>query len=201
MSVSPTNEVVLQRLGQTIRQRRRDLGLTLVDVAGRAGLSHPFLSQVERGLARPSMRSLTALASALQTTAQALLALPETAPVSVVRDAAPLPVLDIAGGTVRSLVRGERAMLPLEFTGAPRAFEEYYVHDGEEFLYVVDGTIEVDVEGELSQLCASDSLYYEGGLRHRWRQVDTGPVRVILVQHNVLRHSAESPLPAAEARE
>ncbi|WP_218577004.1 helix-turn-helix domain-containing protein [Phytohabitans rumicis] len=177
----------VERLGATIRRRRRDLGLTLVDVAARAGLSHPFLSQVERGLAQPSMRSLTALAAALETTAQALLALSGTAPVSLVRGGTPLPKLDIAGGKVRSLVQGERAMLPLEFTGAPAEFEEYYVHDGEEFLYVVDGTIEVDVEGELSHLSGGDSLYYAGGLRHRWRQVDTGPVKVVLVQHNVLR--------------
>jgi quercetin dioxygenase-like cupin family protein len=99
----------------------------------------------------------------------------------------PQPVVDSPGGTVRSLVRGERAMLPLEFTGAPTAFQEYFVHDGEEFLYVVQGTVEVDVEGDLSVLAAGDSLYYQGGLRHRWRQAATGPVRVILVQHNVSR--------------
>lgn len=181
-----SDEVVLRRLGAEIRHRRRHLGLTLVDVAGRAGLSHPFLSQVERGLARPSMRSLTALAAALDTTAQALLALPEAEPVSLV-DAAPeaaLPIVDAPGGTVRSLVRGERAMLPLEFSGAPDVFEEYFVHEGEEFLYVVEGTIEVDVDGRLSTLTARDSLYYEGGIRHRWRRARPGAVRVILVQHN-----------------
>jgi transcriptional regulator with XRE-family HTH domain len=181
-------EELLLRLGSAIRQRRRDLGLTLVDVAGRAGLSHPFLSQVERGLARPSMRSLTALAAALHTTAQALLALPaEAGPVSVVHHEVPQPIVDSPGGTVRSLVRGERAMLPVEFTGAPASFEEYFRHDGEEFLYVVQGSIEVDVEGSLSALSAGDSLYYEGGLRHRWRRVTTEPVRVILVQHNVFK--------------
>ncbi len=187
------DEAVLSGLGRTIRSRRQGLGLTLVDVAGRAGLSHPFLSQVERGLARPSMRSLTALAEALQTTAQALLALPESAPVSVVREGTPQPFVDSPGGTVRSLVRGERAMLPVEFTGAPRAFAEYFVHAGEEFLYVVQGTIEVDVEGELSVLAMADSLYYSGGLRHRWRQVADDPVRVILVQQNTFYPDRRSP--------
>jgi transcriptional regulator with XRE-family HTH domain len=183
------DEELLRRLGGTIRARRRGLGLTLVDVAGRAGLSHPFLSQVERGVARPSMRSLTALAAALGTSAQALLALPgaEGAPerVSMVPGGATLPTVESPGGTVRSLVHGERAMLPLEFTGAPDTFEEYYVHAGDEFLYVAEGTIEVEVDGALSVLGARDSLYYEGGLRHRWRRAVPGPVRVILVQHNV----------------
>jgi transcriptional regulator with XRE-family HTH domain len=186
------DKALVRQLGETIRQRRRDLGLTLVEVAGRTGLSHPFLSQVERGLARPSMRSLTAVAAALQTTAQALLALPESAPISVVRHEVAQSVVESPGGTVRSLVRGERAMLPVEFTGAPREFQEYFVHDGEEFLYVVLGTIEVDIEGELSTLGPGDSLYYEGGLRHRFRAVDDSPVRLILVQHNVVRESSRS---------
>ncbi|WP_432827732.1 helix-turn-helix domain-containing protein [Dactylosporangium sp. CA-092794] len=183
------DEELLRRLGGTIRARRHGLGLTLVDLAGRAGLSHPFLSQVERGVARPSMRSLTALAAALGTTAQALLALPGDEPVSVVPGEPSLPSVDSPGGTVRSLVHGERPMLPLEFTGAPDEFDEYFIHAGDEFLYVADGTIEVDVEGALTVLEARGSLYYEGGLRHRWRRAVPGPVRVILVQHNV-RHDA-----------
>ena len=36
-----------------IRARRKGLGLTLVQLADRADLSHPFLSQLERGLVRP----------------------------------------------------------------------------------------------------------------------------------------------------
>jgi quercetin dioxygenase-like cupin family protein len=180
------DDALLRQLGSAIRLRRRHLGRTLVDVAGRAGLSHPFLSQIERGLARPSMRSLTAVAAALDTTAQALLALPEQpARVATVRSTDPLPVVDSPGGTVRSLARGEHAMLPLEFTGAPGEFEEYFTHVGEEFLYVAEGTIEVDLDGELSILGDRDSVYYGGGVRHRWRRVGPGPVRVILVQQNL----------------
>ena len=123
---SDTEDVGL-RLGEAIRGRRRQLGMTLVEVAASAGLSHPFLSQLERGLARPSMRSLTAIAATLGTTAQALMAdselpaAPEPDPVSIVRRGADEGVpVDSPGGHVRPLVRGERAMLPVEFNGAPR---------------------------------------------------------------------------------
>src|ERR1700749_1067719 len=90
-NVTTYNEDVGLRLGGAIRARRRMLGMTLVEVAASAGLSHPFLSQLERGLARPSMRSLTAIAATLGTTAQALMAaselpaVPDAEPVSVVR--------------------------------------------------------------------------------------------------------------------
>jgi quercetin dioxygenase-like cupin family protein len=165
--------------------------MTLVEVAASAGLSHPFLSQLERGLARPSMRSLTAIAATLDTTAQALMAdselpaIPDSESVSIVRRAYDLvPLIDSPGGYVRPLVRGERAMLPVEFTGAPRDFDEYYRHDGEEFVYVVQGLIEVDIEGEFVVVAAGDGVYYPGGLRHRWRSLSDEDVRLVVVQQN-----------------
>jgi transcriptional regulator with XRE-family HTH domain len=180
------------RLGSAIRARRHLRGMTLVEVAASAGLSHPFLSQLERGLARPSMRSLTAIASTLGTTAQALMAaserpaVPDAEPVSIVRRAADeVALVDSPGGSVRALVRGERAMLPVEFNGAPRDFDEYYRHDGEEFVYVVCGLIEVEVEGELHTAAAGDSVYYPGGYQHRWRRLSDEEVRLVVVQQNL----------------
>jgi transcriptional regulator with XRE-family HTH domain/mannose-6-phosphate isomerase-like protein (cupin superfamily) len=197
--VTSYTEDVGLRLGGAIRARRRLLGMTLVEVAASAGLSHPFLSQLERGLARPSMRSLTAIAATLGTTAQALMAeselpvapdsapdsAPDTEPVSVVRRAAnEAPPVDSPGGSVRPLVRGERAMLPVEYIGAPREFDEYISHDGEEFVYVAHGTVEVDIEGELYVASPGDSVYYAGGLRHRWRSLSDEEVRLVVVQQN-----------------
>ena len=49
-------------VGNRIRTRRHGRGLTLKELGGECGLSHPFLSQVERGLARPSLETLTAIA-------------------------------------------------------------------------------------------------------------------------------------------
>jgi mannose-6-phosphate isomerase-like protein (cupin superfamily)/DNA-binding XRE family transcriptional regulator len=193
--VTSYTEDVGLRLGGAIRARRRQLGMTLVEVAAAAGLSHPFLSQLERGLARPSMRSLTAIAATLGTTAQALMAeaelpaadaVPPVEPVSMVRSGSHAgPVVDSPGGLVRALVRGERAMLPVEYIGAPREFDEYIRHDGEEFVYVARGTIEVDIEGELHVASAGDSVYYAGGLAHRWRTLSDEEVHLVVVQQNL----------------
>jgi quercetin dioxygenase-like cupin family protein len=200
--MTDVSEDVALRLGVAIRARRRRLGLTLVDVARQAGLSHPFLSQLERGLARPSMRSLSAIAATLGTTAQVLMVEAGTAgaanlvsgadrgsstdPVSVVRAGrgSPVPV-DPPGGTVHALVHGERAMLPVEFVGAPRDFSEYYQHPGEEFVYVRHGHIEIDIEGQLHAAAPGDSIYYVGGLRHRWRSAGDEQVHLVVVQQNL----------------
>ena len=57
-------------LGQRLRERRRELRLTLKEVADGAGLSVGFISLVERGLTAPSISSTSALARAGKTPAQ-----------------------------------------------------------------------------------------------------------------------------------
>src|SRR3954469_4851490 len=78
-SARPTRSAADAALGRAIRSLRRDRALTLLQVATASGLSQPFLSQLELGRSRPSMRSLFRIAAALDTTQQALLGLAEPA--------------------------------------------------------------------------------------------------------------------------
>ena len=55
-------------LGERLRARRHYLGLTLADVAERAELSLPYISNLERDLGNPTIDSLQAIARALETT-------------------------------------------------------------------------------------------------------------------------------------
>jgi len=63
----------LEALGELIRQRRQQAELTLRDLAERANVSNPYLSQIERGLHEPSVRVLKAIAGALNLSAESLL--------------------------------------------------------------------------------------------------------------------------------
>ncbi len=42
----------------------------------------------------------------------------------------------------------------------------------------------MDIEGELHVASAGDSVYYAGGLRHRWRSLGDAEVRLVVVQQN-----------------
>lgn len=64
----------METLGGFIRTQRRLANLTLRDMADLANISNPYLSQVERGLHEPSVRVLKAIASALDLSAETLLA-------------------------------------------------------------------------------------------------------------------------------
>ena len=143
-------------LGARVRALRRERGLTLKGLGKKAGLSHPFLSQVERGLARPSVPSVERIAAALE--------------VSVARLWSPSRVGE-AVQVVRS-GEGERdahGMRDLGGTpGAPvlrewsarnrRWPEDLDVQAGEIAVYVARGSIEVDLDGAIHELAEGDTL-------------------------------------------
>jgi transcriptional regulator with XRE-family HTH domain len=63
----------LQSLGSFIRERRKAAQYSLRDLAAKANVSNPYLSQIERGLHTPSVRVLKAIATALNVSAESLL--------------------------------------------------------------------------------------------------------------------------------
>ncbi|MEV5543327.1 XRE family transcriptional regulator [Saccharopolyspora shandongensis] len=170
------------RLGAAIRSRRKELGRTLVQVAADTGLSHPFLSQVERGRARPSMRSLFLIAESLRTTQQALLA-EATPPAGGVR-------LERGAGQVvdsaRLLDHFEQGADVTEMVVSTEEFEEYFSHARREFVYVVSGSLEVELLAEpekpaVHALGPRDSIAYPGHTEHRHRRTGPDPALVLIV--------------------
>jgi transcriptional regulator with XRE-family HTH domain len=67
--VSP---VSVSSIGEYIRQQREQAKISLRQLASAAGISNPYLSQVERGLRRPSAEILQQIAKGLRISAEAL---------------------------------------------------------------------------------------------------------------------------------
>jgi transcriptional regulator with XRE-family HTH domain len=177
-----------QRLGAAIRSLRHARGLTLVKLAGATRLSHPFLSQIERGRARPSMRSLFLIAEALGTTQQSLLA---TAAPSTTQDLEPqrgdeAVTVGMTSGGARLLFH-DTSVDVTEFVGVGPEYEDFFLHTRHEFLYVTAGTLEVEIrphgaaESTFAQLKARDSIGYPGNTLHRFRSAGAEPCSVIVV--------------------
>ena len=61
-----------ERPGEIIRRQRELSELSMRQFADHAGISNPYLSQIERGLREPSQRVLDAIASTLHVTAHTL---------------------------------------------------------------------------------------------------------------------------------
>lgn len=195
-----------ERIGGRIRQLRRERGLTLVRLAALTGLSHPFLSQLERGHARPSMVSLQRIADALGSTQVELIASgdplrrdPDDPRPDVLHagEGARIPFL---GGETRVLAHGARAFDPQEWVGTGTEPGDYFLHGEDEFLYVVAGAVLLDLGAAgIERLEAGDSVYYKGGTQHRWFSADGGEYRVVVVKQKPVDAEAAASV-AAEGR-
>ena len=69
MAVSPVN---VGSIGEYIRQQREQAKISLRQLSSAAGVSNPYLSQIERGLRRPSAEILQQIAKGLRISAEAL---------------------------------------------------------------------------------------------------------------------------------
>lgn len=189
-----------RRIGEHIRGLRRDRALTLVQLAELTGLSHPFLSQLERGHSRASMVSLEKIAVALGTSQVELLAAgdpylrgPDDPRPDVLRadEGARGP---FSQGEARLLVHGgEHAFEPLEWTGQNTDPGDFYVHREDEFLYVLAGAVRLDLgDDEPLLLGPGDSAYYRGGTPHRWCSPDGTRFHLIVVKESPARSGGRS---------
>jgi transcriptional regulator with XRE-family HTH domain len=70
--MTPDLESRLHDLGEFIRDQRRTARLSLRKLSELAGISNPYLSQIERGLRKPSAEILQAIARALQISSETL---------------------------------------------------------------------------------------------------------------------------------
>lgn len=155
-------------LGQRLRDRRLALDLTLKDVADRAGLSVGFISQIERGIATPSITSLINVARVLGANVTDFLAQPKvTAPMTrhaerplyaVGSNAVTYERLSTTfpGNVLRSLIIHE----PPGFRSEPMA------HEGEEIFFILEGALTIEIDGELTILEAGDSIHFPSTRTH-----------------------------------
>ncbi len=169
-------------IGGRLRAARERLGLSLTEVAARTGLTKGFLSQVERDLTAPSVGSLVRLCDALDIAAGELL---DGTSGPVVRQAERPPVQFGGQGVseFRLTPSGERRFLVLQSDIAPgggSGEDPYTLNTDVEFVYVLEGTLDVDVSGVTHRLAAGDALTFEAGEDHRWANPSSVlPARVL----------------------
>jgi transcriptional regulator with XRE-family HTH domain len=171
-------------LGARVRELRHERGMTLKALGRRAGLSHPFLSQLERGLARPSVGSVERIATALDVPVGALWSAPRPELAEVVRSSEGMttPHEQGAPGGVRELWADSAGLRMREWTGGARSFpDDWETTSGEVVLYVVRGAVEVDLAGAVHVLEAGDALKFDGTVRHRLRRQGPATTRVLYI--------------------
>src|SRR6266567_133632 len=156
-------------IGVHLRQLRARKGLSLARVAQAVGISVGFLSALERSQMSGSVGTLRKLARFYKTNILDFF----DATGSSTRQVQPAQrkVLEAGPGVRMELLAwGNTVMEPHLFRVAPGAGSgDSYAHEGEEFLYILRGELEITVDGAVYRLKPGDSFYFESATPHRWK--------------------------------
>jgi DNA-binding transcriptional MerR regulator/mannose-6-phosphate isomerase-like protein (cupin superfamily) len=176
---------VERAIGPRLRHMRRDLGCTLEKVAEKTGIAASLLSTFERTSQGLSVKALHDLAAFYGTTIAVLTGQAETDDrESLVRNGEWTAWPPTSSGvTVQNLTTDRRRMECHRFQLAPGASSEgAYSHEGEEFMHVLAGSIEIVLDGDqFFELREGDSFYFESRRPHSWRNSHDGETALIWV--------------------
>ena len=189
-------------IGDRLRVARAARGLSLRGLADRLGVSPSLISQVERGLARPSVNTLYAMARELEVSLDELLfvdARPDTgaAPSRTTTSAEPgvpsVPVqragdrrsIRLASGvvwerlTAESIPNLDFLHVTYEVGGASSPEHEFQRHGGREWGYVLTGRLGVAVGFDEYLLGPGDAIALDSSQPHRLWNAGEEPVTAI----------------------
>ncbi len=151
---------------RTLRSHRR---LSLAQVANAIGISVGFLSALERSQMSGSVGTLRKLARFYKTNILDFFDA-NGAGGRRVRPSERKVLEAGVGVRMELLAWGNTVMEPHLFRVAPEAGSgDPYTHEGEEFLYVLRGELEITLDGEEHRLKPGDSFYFESSTPHRWK--------------------------------
>jgi transcriptional regulator with XRE-family HTH domain len=169
---------VEMKVGEKLRELRETKGLSLREMAGLTGFSTALLSQMENHLISPSLGTLIKISRALDIHLGYFFGEGPGEPYSIVRKDERKKVSRFAskdgvtyGYSYESLgfAKRDRHMEPFLVTLEPATVKstKASIHEGEEFIFVLEGEMEVTLGNHTDILYPGDSIYYDSAIPHR----------------------------------
>ncbi|MBI5656687.1 MAG: helix-turn-helix transcriptional regulator [Geobacter sp.] len=179
-------------IGAKIKKLRLAKKLTLQAVAKETGFSPALISQIENNNVSPPIATLSKIANFFDVKIGLFfIEDEEECGYEVVRkgEGKMIPRVIARSGTNQghsyeslSFRKQNKKMEPFLLTVTEKAHEENtYSHDGEEFLFIVQGNAELLLEGERILLNEGDCVYFDSSLKHRLLSRDGDEVKVLAV--------------------
>lgn len=169
------------KVGALIRARRKQLHMTLEEICQAAGISKGYLSQVERDQATPSLGTLAQIARSLDVGMDYFISTPSVE--DALTRAEERPKISVDGSSVlyeRIAADFAGNILSSFVMNIPAGYKSETVsHEGEEILFVLEGTIKQKLDDEEIEMKAGDSLHFRGNRPHAWWNDSGRPARVL----------------------
>ena len=192
-AVAAAKEKVADELADThgskLRTAREARGFTLEELAEKSGLSARELAQVEAGEGLLPLGQLIKVSKILSLKMSDMISAGEEA-FTIVRSSERQAISRFgkarqatAGYEYESLAAGKkgRLMEPFIVTLHPGGAAELSSHDGQEFIYVLEGEMEVVVDETRDVLLPGDAVYYDSTSMHMVRAHGEKPAKILAV--------------------
>jgi transcriptional regulator with XRE-family HTH domain len=179
---------IIARFCKRLKTLRQENGLTLEELAQRSGVSISSISKTENQLQSPSFETVLRISRALQINFVHMLE-PAEKPAPMARRAitrageAPNYAGAFADYASHAAEISQKTMVPLLMRITARALpppNDWSVHEGEEFLYVLSGVLELHTaQYAPAVLRTGDSCYLDSTMRHAY--VSTSPEDAVIM--------------------
>jgi transcriptional regulator with XRE-family HTH domain len=176
----------MESIGTRLRSIRKSQGLSLRQVAERVGCTPSYLSMVENDKLDPSASRLKSIADALGSTIVKLFSEQNEDDIVLRRSERQRVAFRGSKLTIEILIHqgpDKKLDARLAIMEPGGGSEGDYAHQGEEFGYVLKGTLELTVEGIAYTLREGDTFYFESRQPHRFRNVGDDEVQILWVNH------------------
>jgi len=180
-------------IGGKLKTVRESRSLTLEQLSERAGLKRELIEQIEAGSLIPSLSPLIRIARALGVRLGTFLDDTESVGPVLVRSGEQRKVMrfsDKDGGGHSDLDffslganKAGRHMEPFLIDVHPSSADDAKLsaHEGEEFIYVFSGDVEIVYGSEIFRLGAGDSIYYDSIVAHNVHSTGNLPAKILAV--------------------
>jgi transcriptional regulator with XRE-family HTH domain len=179
-----------ESLGDRLRKAREKRGFTLQELSSRTGTDVDTLKRMEENEMLPPLGELVRLSKALETRMSYLISSGVEEPMCLVREDQRKPVsrrgekgVERYGYSYESLAseKANRTMEPFIVTLVPTEAVETSTHDGQEFLFVLEGQMMARVGDRTEFLGPGDAIYYDSSKPHYVKSVGGKKAKILAV--------------------
>src|SRR5699024_3167611 len=173
-----------ENIGSRVRELRKQKKMTLNEVSIKSGLSISFLSQLELSKSSVTLTSLRKIAESLNVNISYFFESNESElnikrrinrKEHTFKDAS-FSLANLSGDVDDHLFEPTIAtLLPGDKNRSP------YSHEGQEFIYILEGILTVILSGQETLLYPGDSLHIESLTPHVWYNNSENPVKLLMI--------------------
>ena len=177
----PKKKDTIVPIGKKIKKVRTEKKISFENLANETGFSIEFLKEIESGKRTPPVGALLQISRALQIDSGFLLKEQESKLEKRIRAYAKRT----DNYAYETLTPGAENKHLKAFKVSIEPMQDHkgvgYQHEGEEFVYVLKGKLEILVGDHVNTLNAGDSLHFNSGIRHKMRNLGEQEAELVVV--------------------